>query len=140
MAGEVIGVNTLVMITGKGIGFSIPSKYVMELVNLPNQQRHAYRGWLGVYVSDMTSPQAKALGMSEPRGTFVDEVLQSSPAYKAGLRVRDLILDAGGEQIRNGRHLARIVASSKPGDRIRMNIIRAGKPHSLKVIIGKAPQ
>ena len=140
MAGEVIGVNTLVMVTGKGIGFSIPSKYVMELVNLPSQRRHVFRGWLGVYVSDMTTNQARTLGMSEPRGTFVDEVLQASPAYKAGLRVRDLVVDAGGKQIRNGRHLARIVANSQPGDRIRMNIIRAGKPRTLEVIIGEAPQ
>lgn len=140
MAGEVIGVNTAIIGPGKGIGFSIPANYVRELVEEPAKMKRPVRGWLGIYVEDMTTEQARALGMSEPRGTYVDEVLKAAPAYNAGLKRGDLILDAASEQIRSGRHLSRIVAASKPGDLVKMTVLRQGKAYTLDVVIGKAPE
>ena len=140
MAGEVIVVNTAIIASGKGIGFSIPANYVRELINESGKMKRPVRGWLGIYVEDMTSEQARALGMSEPRGTYVDEVLKAAPAYNAGLKRGDLILDAASEQIRSGRHLSRIVAASKPGDLVKMTVLRQGKAYTLDVVIGKAPE
>jgi serine protease Do len=141
MAGEVIGVNTAVIASGKGIGFAIPSDYVGELMRTPaNQEGGTARGWLGIYVEDVTEQQAKQLGMNQPRGTFVDEVLGSAPAYNAGLRKGDLIIDADGKQIRDGRHLSRIVAESKPGDVIKVKIQRGKKTQIVDVTIGKSPE
>jgi len=80
------------------------------------------------------------LGLGTPRGTFVDEVLNSTPAYNAGLRKGDLILDADGKAVRNGRHLSRLVAGAKPGDLIRMKVMRGKQTHSVDVIIGKSPE
>jgi len=140
MAGQVIGVNTAIIASGKGIGFSIPSNYIRELVRSRGQKTPRFRGWLGIYVEDMTVKQARLLGMDPPKGTFVDEVLRATPAFNAGLRKGDLILDAQGEEIRNGRHLSRIVAGTKPGDLIRMTIMRGKKTHTMDVIVGKSPE
>ncbi len=140
MAGEVIGINTAIIASGKGIGFSIPSNYARELVQAPGEMRRPFRGWLGIYVEDMTSDQARQLGLAEPRGTYVDEVLGSTPAFTAGLRTGDLILEADGNPIRNGRHLSRVVSSAKPGDLIHLTILRQGRSKGLDVIIGKAPE
>ena len=141
MAGEVIGVNTAIIASGKGIGFAIPSDYVAELMRAPaNQDNSSIRGWLGVYVQDVTEQQAKQLGMGQAHGTFIDEVLGSAPAYNAGLKKGDLILDADGESIRDGRHLSGIVSESKPGDTIRMRIQRGKKTHIVDVTIGKSPE
>jgi serine protease Do len=141
MAGEVIGVNTAVIEPGQGIGFAIPSDYVAELMRSPADQGDGtVRGWLGVYVQDVTEQQAKQMGMSQPRGTFVDEVLGSAPASNAGLKKGDLIVDADGKPIRDGRHLSRIVAESKPGDVIRVKIQRGKKTHTVDVTIGKSPE
>jgi len=98
------------------------------------------RGWLGIYVQDVTEQQARQMGMSQPRGTFVDEVLGSAPAYNAGLKKGDLIVDAGGKPIRDGRHLSSILAESKPGDIMRMKIQRGKKTHTVDVTIGKSPE
>ncbi len=86
MAGEVIGVNTAIIASGKGIGFAIPSNYLTELMRLPGNADLAIRGWLGVYVEDVTAEQAKKMGMNAAKGTWVDEVLNSTPAHNAGLK------------------------------------------------------
>jgi serine protease Do len=140
LAGEVIGVNTAVIGEGKGIGFSIPCNYVNELINVPVGLDSVPRGWLGIYVEDVTSQQAAKLGLNPPRGTFVDEVLNSTPAHNAGLRKGDLILDTDGKAIRNGRHLSRIISAAKPGDMLKMTVLRGSKTQSVDVIVGKSPE
>lgn len=140
MAGEVIGVNTAIIASGKGIGFSIPSNYIDELVHASGRMRRPYRGWLGIYVEDMTDEQARLLGMHSPKGTFVDEVLDSTPAYNAGLKRGDLILDADGEEVLSGRQLSRIVAGTKPGDLVKMTILRGKKTHVVDIVVGKPPE
>lgn len=138
MAGQVIGVNTAVMASGKGIGFSIPANYVQELVGAGAGMKRPNRGWLGIYVEDMTDEQAKLLGMAAPRGTYVDEAPAHTPGYQAGIRRGDLILDADGIQVRNGRHLSRIVASTTPGESVRLSIMRGKKTVTLDVTVGKS--
>ncbi len=140
MGGEVIGVNTAIIASGKGIGFSIPVNYVTELMRSPMNAENIFRGWLGIYVEDVSADQARQLGLGTPRGTFVDEVLNSTPAYNAGLRKGDLILDADGKAIRDGRHLSRLVAGAKPGDLIRMKVMRGKQTHTIDVVIGKSPE
>jgi len=140
LSGEVIGVNTAVIGEGKGIGFAIPSNYVTELIAIPAGSEGPPRGWLGIYVEDVTSQQALQLGLDPIRGTFVDEVLGSTPAYDAGLRKGDLILDAGGTVIRDGRHLSRIIAAAKPGDMLKMTVLRGSKTRTMDVVVGKSPE
>jgi serine protease Do len=140
MAGEVIGVNTAIIASGKGIGFAIPSNYLTELMRLPSNVELTVRGWLGIYVEDVTAEQAKKIGLSAPRGTWVDEVLSSTPAYNAGLRKGDLILDADGKPIRNGRHLSRIMAAFKPGDILKMRILRGRQAQTVDIVLGKSPE
>ncbi len=140
MAGEVIGVNTAIIAAGKGIGFSIPSNYLKELICTSPIMAKAARGWLGVYVQDPTQDQDEHKEEGSPVGTFVDEVLESTPAFNAGLRKGDLIIDANGKPIFNGRDLSRIVARSKPGDLLRMVIRRGSRTRSVDVVVGKAPE
>ncbi len=140
MSGEVIGVNTAIIASGKGIGFSIPSNYVMELLRSPGASDSGLRGWLGIYVEDISNEQSRKLGMNSPRGAVVDEVLSSAPAFTAGLRKGDLIIDADGKQIRNGRHLSKIVAGTKPGDVLKMRVLRGRTAQVFDVVIGKSPE
>ena len=140
MAGEVIGVNTAIIAAGKGIGFSIPSNYLTELINGPKNGEASLRGWLGIYVEDISPQQASKLGLDPPRGTFVDEVLGATPASNAGLKKGDLILDADGLAVRNGRHLSRIISGAKPGDLLKMTVLRGSRTSTVDVIIGRSPE
>jgi len=140
MAGEVIGVNTAIIAAGKGIGFSIPSNYLTELINGPKNGEASLRGWLGIYVEDITPQQASKLGLDPQRGTFVDEVLGATPASNAGLKKGDLILDADGVAVRNGRHLSRIISGARPGDLLKMTVLRGSRTSTVDVIIGRSPE
>jgi serine protease Do len=141
MAGEVIGVNTAIIASGKGIGFAIPSNYLTELINLGGNPDHALvRGWVGIYVEDVTDQKAKQIGLSGPCGTMVDEVLSSTPAQQAGLVKGDVILDVDGTPVRDGRHLSRIVASARPGDVLKVKVLRGKRTQMVDVTIGKSPE
>jgi serine protease Do len=140
MAGEVIGVNTAMIAAGKGIGFSIPANHISELLKAPVVSDQTFRGWLGIFVEDLTNEKASTLGLNVQSGTLVDEVLSSSPAQEAGLRKGDLILDAAGTPISNGRHLSKVIAGSKPGDLIKMTVLRENSKRSVDVVIGRTPE
>jgi serine protease Do len=139
LAGEVIGVNTAIIASGKGIGFSIPSNHVFELLTrMP--ESHAYgKGWLGLYVEDWTQERTRLSGVGEETLTVVDEVLDSAPAYQGGLRKGDVIVTVGGIPVRDADHLSRILGASKPGEKIRIGIIRENKPHEFDVLLGHSP-
>jgi serine protease Do len=139
-AGEVVGVNTAIISAGRGIGFSIPSNYIKELLRLPSISEPPIRGWLGIYVDDVTTEQARELGLGSLHGTVIDEVLNATPAHDSGLKKGDIIVDADGQQIRNGRHLSRIVSGSKPGDLMRMTVLRGNQTHTIDVVVGKSPE
>ncbi|MCX5872673.1 MAG: trypsin-like peptidase domain-containing protein [Deltaproteobacteria bacterium] len=140
MVGEVIGVNTAIIASGKGIGFSIPSNYIQELLEQKPEHVDSASGWLGVYVDDIDEPMARSLGLSSPKGVLVDEVLGATPAFLAGIRKGDLILSADGKSILDRKHLSSIVAGKKPGNIIRMVVLREKKSRNVDVIMGKAPE
>ena len=140
MAGEVIGVNTAMIAAGKGIGFSIPANHISELLKAPVVSDQTFRGWLGIFVEDLTNEKASTLGLNVQSGTLVDEVLSSSPAQEAGLRKGDLILDAAGTPISNGSHLSKVIADSKPGDLMKMTVLRENRKRSVDVVIGRTPE
>lgn len=141
MQGQVIGVNTAIIASGKGIGFAIPSNFLTEIISQAGRPEvPSTRGWVGIYVQDVDEQKAKQMGLSGPRGTVVDEVLNATPAYTAGLTKGDLILDVDGLAIRDGRHLSRIVAGARPGDVLRMKVKRGKKTRVVDVVIGKSPE
>ena len=140
MQGQVIGVNTAIIASGKGIGFAIPSNYLTEIISQAGRpEMPSARGWVGIYVQDVDEQNAKRMGLSAAHGTVVDEVLTATPAFAAGLAKGDLILDVDGMAIRDGRHLSRIVAGARPGDVLRLKIKRGKKTRSVDLVIGKSP-
>jgi serine protease Do len=140
MQGQVIGVNTAIIASGKGIGFAIPSNYLTEIISQAGRPEvPSARGWAGIYVQDMDEARAKQLGMATPHGTVVDEVISATPAYAAGLTKGDLILDVDGMAVRDGRHLSRIVAGARPGDVLRLKVKRGKKTRTVDLVIGKSP-
>ncbi len=139
MAGEVIGVNTAMIAAGKGIGFSIPSKHIKDMLEGKAKSVHSLRAWLGIYVQEKTDDPVKQ-HEDLSKGVVVDEVLEGAPAYDAGIMKGDIILDAAGHKIQDGRHLSRIMGSLRPGDLVKMRVQRADKEQSFDIVLGKSPE
>ncbi|MFV0368171.1 MAG: Do family serine endopeptidase [Hyphomicrobiaceae bacterium] len=140
MDGEVIGVNTAIISpTGGsiGIGFAIPSDTAVNVIEQFKLYGETRRGWLGVNLQAFTDDIADTLGVPPGKGALVASVTADGPAAKAGIKPGDVIMRFDGRDIANMRGLPRIVAETPIGKTVDVELVRQGKPLSLKVEIGR---
>jgi serine protease Do len=135
---EAVGVNAAISSpTGSsvGIGFAIPIDFARAVV--PDLIAHGKvsRGWLGITASDLPKDIAEEYDINEPAVIF-NEVLKGSPAAKAGIRARDILLMYDGKQIRDADDFRFQVATTPINETVNLKMIRKGEPVHLKVTIG----
>jgi len=141
LRGEVVGINTFIIqpYMAQNTGFAIPINIAKaELPQLKNKG-FVERGWLGVMIGEVTSDVAEALGLEEGEGAIITEVLDDSPAQKAGLKPFDVVVEFNGQKVEGVRDLQMKVGNTKPGTKITLGIIREGKKMNIKVTVGKMP-
>ena len=141
-AGEVIGINTAIFSKSggsQGIGFAIPVKLAMEVMQAIIEHGQVIRGYLGVEVQPLTPELAESFGLEGRPGIVVAGVYRDGPAQRAGLQPGDLILSIDGEAASDGRRSMNQVARTKPGDKIRIEVLRNGKQLDLTAEIGIRP-
>jgi len=129
MSGNVIGINTAIIAGGTGIGFAIPSNMAKEVVEQLKKSGHVTRGWLGVAIQDLDSDLKEYYNVKN--GVLVTEVFSGDPADKAGIKANDIIISVDGKPVDSPRKLSRLVASLKPGQKVKIGIIRNGKKKTL---------
>ncbi|WP_425407713.1 Do family serine endopeptidase [Hyphococcus sp.] len=140
LKGRVVGVNTAIFSpTGGsvGIGFAIPARVAKETVAQLIDNGAVTRGWLGIQLQEVTTEIAAAIGMKQSGGVLVADVIDGTPAQKAGLRDGDVILGIAGEEVRNSNELSRRVASFPPGRKIELQIHRDGRTRDIDVTLGQ---
>ncbi|MBI1921289.1 MAG: DegQ family serine endoprotease [Geobacter sp.] len=136
--GEVIGINTAVVAAGQGIGFAIPINMAKKVVSQLVGKGQVNRGWLGVSIQQVTPDIAQSFGQKKPRGALVSEVIAGGGAAQAGIRQGDIILRFDGAEVRDVRHLQRLVADVTAGKKIEVVVFRDGKELPLTVTVGSA--
>ena len=135
VAGEVIGVNTMVMRNGS-IGFAIPANLVKMLLPQLATKGRVDWGWLGVSISEVTEDDLDRLKLREARGVLVHSVLPGDPADKGGVRTNDVIVGIDGARLESPRDLQRVVSSTPVGKRVRVVLMREGQETEVEVTIG----
>lgn len=138
--GELIGINTAIATqTGgfMGIGFAIPVNLAKKIMGDIVETGKVTRGWLGVYIQNITPDLAKAMKLDVAKGVIVSKVEENSPADKAGIKEEDVILKFNGKDIDNTVELSTLVASTSPKSDIDLKILRNGKPMDVKVRLGE---
>lgn len=93
-------------------------------------------GWMGVSIGDITSEKVSELKLKEERGVEVLSVASDSPAEKAGLKARDVILDFNGQRVDGMEQFSRLVRETPAGRTVRLLISRAGATETLQVTLG----
>lgn len=137
MSGQVIGINTAIMVTGQGIGFAIPSSMADRIIEQLKTNKKVSRGWIGVTIQDVDANAAKALGLSQAKGALVGSVVPGDPADKAGLKVGDIITQADGKQIDSAGALLKAVATKSPSSTVKLKIWRDGKNKDISITLGE---
>ena len=138
--GEVIGINTAIFSqTGGsvGIGFAISSNLAKRVTTQLAEYGTTRRGWLGVFIQEVTPDIAESLGLDEAMGALVSTVNEASPAETAGLEPGDVIVSFDGKSIEKMRDLPRIVAETEIGATVDVDLIRNGSSMTVQVTLGE---
>ena len=143
MDGNVIGINTAIFSqTGGsvGIGFAISSNLATRVVDQLVEYGRTRRGWLGVFIQEVTSEIAESLGIDEAAGALVSNVTKGGPSDDANIEAGDVIISFDGKKIDKMRDLPRIVAETDVDKEVAVEIIRGGKQITLTVTLGELEQ
>lgn len=138
--GEVIGVNTAIIAGGQGIGFAIPVNMAKNVVSQLRNGGKVVRGWIGVYVQQVTPEIAESLELGDDDGALVADITEGGPADKAGLKRGDIIIELNGNKIDQMPDLPKLVASYSPGTKTKLKVLRDGKEKVLNVKLGELPE
>jgi serine protease Do len=140
--GEVVGINSQIYSrTGgfMGLSFAIPIEMAMDVVEQLKTKGSVLRGWLGVYIQEVTNGLAESFNMDRPTGALIARVLPGGPAQQAKLRVGDVILRYAGKRVSNSAALPPMVGRTPIGSNVQLELIRDGKRITQDVIIGELP-
>jgi len=145
--GQLIGVNTVIQVltqmggpTGNiGIGFAIPSNLALRVYDELAREGEVTRGWLGVSVQPVDAEVARAFGLGDSvRGAIVvDFSGPDSPAEEAGIERGDVIVRFNDRSIGSSADLQFAVADARPGQTSQVEVLRAGEPFEIPVVLAR---
>jgi len=138
--GEVVGINTAIFSRSggyMGIGFAIPINMAKGIRDQLVEHGKVTRGQLGAYIQDLTRELAESFGLAKAEGVVISQVMENSPAEKAGLRQGDVILKIDGKAVDNASNFRNRIALTAPGTRVRLTLVRNGSQKQVDVVVGE---
>ena len=140
LKGEVIGINTLIYSRSGGnvgIGFAIPGNIAQNIANQIIEKGKVEHGWLGIYFELLTKETIKKLNLKNVKtGIYVTQVVEDSPADKAGLKAGDIILELNNKKLTKVTDLTFAIGNAVPGTKVNLKILRDNKNLDKVVILG----
>ena len=136
--GRVVGMNSIILESGEGLGFALPIKTVLEIYKDLREYGYVKRGWLGVLVRarNQSNDYEKKLN----KGVVITRVFENSPAARAGLKKGDILISINGKDIKNPAELSFILQKLKPDTAITVNILRNKQLKTFKIKIEEKPK
>ncbi|MDT8452708.1 MAG: DegQ family serine endoprotease [Gammaproteobacteria bacterium] len=138
LVGEVIGMNTAIFTRSggyMGIGFAIPINMAKQIAMQLIDKGEVSRSYLGIVIQPLTTELAKAFGLRQGQGILVAEVVENSPADRAGLQPGDVIIAFRGEAVSDIGAFRNQVSMTAPGTKEELTIIRDGKRKNVSVTL-----
>ena len=137
--GRVLGINTMIIGRGSGIGFAIPSEIAQRVARQLIDHSTVKRAWLGVSFQEITPELAAHFGGSLAGGALINATIPGGPAEKAGLQAGDVITAIDGQEIREARDLLRTVLRHGVGERLNLEVRRRDKSKQFTLVTGERP-
>jgi serine protease Do len=139
LQGRVLGINTMIIGRGSGIGFAIPSEIAQRVAGQLIENGSVKRAWLGVSFQEITPELAAHFGGSFDGGALINGVVPDGPADKAGVRAGDVITAVDDTRIREGHDLLRTVLRHDVGERLKLEVRRGDQTKKMTLVTGERP-
>ncbi len=139
LAGEVVGINSAINAAGQNLGFAVPINTAKAILPQLEKKGRVVRGYLGVYITNVTDKDQKAFDLPAREGALVQDVEQDGPAAKAGLKAGDAVVTLDGAPVKDTRQLIDGVSMVAPGGKVTLGVIRDGKKLDVTVTVGERP-
>jgi Do/DeqQ family serine protease len=140
LQGDVLGINTMIVGRGQGIGFAVPSNMAQRVASQILKTGHVSRAWLGLSVQDLTPEIAAAMHLAPGAGALVNNVAAEGPAFHANLRAGDVIAAVAGHTVRDGHDLVRETLAHEVGQSVQLEIIRGGQHYGANATLSERPE
>ena len=138
MSGEVVGINSQIYTRSggsMGLSFAIPIDVATQVAGQLRATGKVTRGRIGVSIQEVTRELADSFGLNKPNGALVSSVEKGGPADKAGIEVSDVILKFDGRLVTDSIDLPRIVAATKPGNKVSVELWRKGAAKEVTIVV-----
>jgi Do/DeqQ family serine protease len=138
LRGELIGINTAILSRSGGnigIGFAIPVNMAHSVMDQLIKYGSVKRGLLGVSMYTVTPDIAQSLGLANAQGALVSQVVDGSPAEKAGIHTGDIITAINNQPVKSNGELRNAIGLMRVGDKVEIGLLREGKPVHVTAVI-----
>lgn len=136
VAGNLIGINTAIATeTGvyEGYGFAIPINMAVKIARDMIEFGEVKRAYLGVEIQSLSFDTAQKLGLNQASGVLVSRVVKNGSADRAGLQLRDVILEVNGQPVNESHELQARIALARPGDDVKLRVWSKGQDKQINV-------
>ncbi|HLF73893.1 MAG TPA: trypsin-like peptidase domain-containing protein [Anaerolineales bacterium] len=146
LAGEVIGVNTLIVRNtasgdiAEGLGFAIPGNTAQAVAQQIVQKGYFARPYLGISFQPINPEIAYTYDLPAEWGVYITRVAENSPASQAGLQEGDIITKIGDVALDENHSYVNTLFAYKPGDQVTLEVVRDIKVMQVQVVLGEAKQ
>jgi S1-C subfamily serine protease len=131
--GRLLGINTAIYTQSggsTGIGLAIPTNLALRTMSDLISYGRPLRGWLGIEV--------KPVGVGT-NGVIITALASSGPAEKAGLKIGDILTNINGEQVGDGHAGMKLITYTRPGERVKINLLRGEEPMTIETEVAMRP-
>ncbi len=141
--GRVVGVNTAIYSPSGGsvgIGFAVPADQAAAVARQLMSGKVIRRGYIGASVGSVTPGLAEAEGLEGVKtGALVAGLTRGGPAERGGLKTGDVVIAVDGHKVETSGEMTRAVGKAKPGQIVRLTVIRDGRRRTVIVRTGTRP-
>lgn len=142
LQGQLVGINTAILSRSggyQGIGFAIPSNMAKAIMESLIKYGKVVRGWLGVSTQDLNQDLAEAMDLKDTNGVLVTDIIEDSPADKAGIERGDVILKINGDEMTSIGRLRNTIAALGAGSNVEILVSRDDTEKNINVTLDKLP-
>jgi len=137
--GRVIGLNTAMIPYAQGVGFAIPSNTVKFVSNQILEHGRVIRPWLGISGANLNPALARRYDIATDSGVLVVEIDSRGPAYEAGLRVGDVLVELGSQKVKEMKDVISALSKLHVREYVDVGFVRLGGKRSASIRLIESP-